>query len=82
MQGTSVVRSWSIREDERSVVRRRGEDVSGSLERELLKLRLEARVSSGIRWCWCETAKDGLCLVAEKLHESGRDYTSQGAGEE
>ena len=53
-----------------------------SLERELLKRRLEARVSSGIRWCWCETAKDGLCPVAAKLHEAGRDYTSQGAGEE
>ena len=53
-----------------------------SLERELLKLSSEARVSSGTRWCWCETAKDGLCPVAAKLHEAERDYTSQGAGEE
>ena len=50
-----------------------------SFETEKLKLRWEERVSSDIRWCWCETAKDGLCPVAAKLHEAGRDYTSQGA---
>ena len=37
MQGTSVVRSWSIPEDERSVVRRRGEDVSGKLGKREVK---------------------------------------------